>query len=1077
MASASLALIAVTSHGQTTGGQTAGQTAPAATPQTAPPVSTPAPSAPAQTAPATTGTLRGHVLDATGALIPGAQVTVTTSKGATLGTVTASASGTYAVRGLPAGSYIVAVTFAGFAPFVSAPIDLAAGQSKSVDVKMAIETTEQQVVVTDESGPTVSTDADANASAIVLKGSDLDALSDDPDELSNELQALAGPSAGPNGGQIYIDGFTGGTLPPKSAIREIRINQNPFSAEFDHIGYGRIEILTKPGTDTLHGRGFLQGNDSSFNTGNPFAPPPAYHSIQYNGTVSGALNKKASYFLSVEGRDNPDASIYTVGIPIQSSSPSYFVPVVANGAPLYIPTDANGNVIPRTGAIYSPAQRIEVSPRIDLQLGQKNTLTLRYQFESGSTSGNFSSTSEPTLATGNTTSEHSVQMDDTQIINDRIVNESRFQYRLAPTDNSSVSTVPSYGVGGFFSGGGSGSQSSTDRSSHIELQNITTMTKGAHAIKFGTWVRDNRDANTSSSGFNGSYTFATLADFAGAMNKFYNGTACPAGAPAGEVVCDTSGAPTANLPIKMSLKIGNTKYLGNVFDAALFFQDDWKVNKFLTLSGGVRWETQNHVSDHSDFAPRFAFAYALDGHKKGTVQKTVVRGGYGFFYDRFGIGSLMGLEQNHVSNSPSQQQYVISNPTNPANGSCFNPTSITLATLTACNNSVAPTLQSQQFSQLLPSYHSPYNEQLGLSLERQLTRVSTLTFTYLHSYGVHQMATRDSNPYENVAGTFNYGPNIGPGQRQNTNFGAIDEIYPEAVFKQNQLITNLNARFRPSFSVSGFYSLNFANGDTGTASNSYNLKQDYARAGFVRRNMVFLFANYSGKWGISYNPFLVAQSGRPFNITTDTDLTGDNFFNDRPSLAASSSSCSGNAQYAETSFGCLDTIPQSGEALLAPNLGNSPSSVTVNLRVSRSWGIGPKVESPSGAGGQRGQGGPGGGGGFGGPGLGGGPGGGRGGGGGGGGFGGGGFGGGGRGGMSNTGRKYSLTFSAQALNLFNDINYGTPSGSVVPTLIPGSTTYGPGSRFDKSTSLASGQFASPSGSASRRIFIMAAFSF
>ena len=77
------------------------------------------------------------------------------------------------------------------------------------------------------------------------KDKDLEALSDDPDELSNELSALAGPSAGPNGGQIYIDGFTGGQLPPKSAIREIRINQNPFSAEFDKIGYGRIEILTK----------------------------------------------------------------------------------------------------------------------------------------------------------------------------------------------------------------------------------------------------------------------------------------------------------------------------------------------------------------------------------------------------------------------------------------------------------------------------------------------------------------------------------------------------------------------------------------------------------------------------------------------------------------------------------------------------------------------------------------------------------------------------------------------------------------------------------------------------------------
>jgi hypothetical protein len=1063
MVSASLALVAVAANCQT---------APAATPPAAPALSTPATPAPAQAAPATTGTLRGHILDATGALIPGAQVTVTTAKGAAVGTATANAAGSYAVRGLPAGSYVVAVTFTGFAPFVSEPIDLAAGQSKSVDVKMAVETTEQQVVVTDEGGPTVSTDADANASAMVLKGSDLDALSDDPDELSNELQALAGPSAGPNGGQIYIDGFTGGTLPPKSAIREIRINQNPFSAEFDHIGYGRIEILTKPGTDTLHGRAFLQGNDSSFNTGNPFAPPPAYHSIQYNGTVSGALNKKASYFLSVEGRDNPDASIYTVGIPVQTAGTS----------PYFIPTDSSGNVIDTTGAAYSPASRVEVSPRLDLQLGQKNTLTVRYQFERGSTSGNFSSTSEPSQATGNTTSEHSIQMDDSQIISDRIVNETRFQYRLAPTVETSVSTAPKVGVSGFFNGGGSTAQSSSDRSSHIELQNITTMTVGTQAIKFGTWLRDNRDANTSSGGFNGSYTFADLNDYTGALNNYYYYNPTQPGHPAQPVFCPTGGPVTSqcgktNLPIKMSLTTGNDKFLGNVFDAALFFQDDWKVNKFLTLSGGLRWESQNHVSDHSDFAPRFAFAYALDGHKQGTVAKTVVRGGYGFFYDRFQITSLMGLEQNHVSTTPIQQQYVISNPTNPTNESCFNPNSITLAALTACNNSTAPTLQSQQFNQLLPTYHSPYNEQLGLSLERQLTKVSTLTFTYLHSYGVHQLATRDSNPYQNAPGTFNYGPNISPTplQRLNTNFGPVDEIYPEAVFKQNQLITNLNARFTPNFSVSGFYSLNFANGDTGTASNSYNLKQDYGRAAFVRRNMVFLFANYSGKWGISYNPFLVAQSGRPFNITTSTDLTGDNFFNDRPSVL--SSSCPANAQYAQTSFGCLDTVPQSTEPLLAPNVGNSPSSVTVNLRVSRSWGIGPKVESPRGAGGQRGQGGPGGGGGFGGPGFGGGPGGGGGrGGGGGGGF-GGGFGGGGRGGMSNTGRKYSLTFSAQALNLFNDINYGTPNGSVVPTLIPGSTTYGPGSRFDKSTSLASGQFASPSGSASRRIFIMAAFSF
>ena len=168
---------------------------------------------------------------------------------------------------------------------------------------MATVVEQQSVTVTDEEAPMVSVEASGNTSSVVLKDKDLDALSDDPDELSNELTALAGPSAGPNGGEVYISGFTGGQLPPKSAIREIRINQNPYSAEFDHLGYGRIEILTKPGTDQLHGRFFVQGNDDTFNTGNPFTKSiPAYHSIQYNGSISGSISKTASYFLSVDER-------------------------------------------------------------------------------------------------------------------------------------------------------------------------------------------------------------------------------------------------------------------------------------------------------------------------------------------------------------------------------------------------------------------------------------------------------------------------------------------------------------------------------------------------------------------------------------------------------------------------------------------------------------------------------------------------------------------------------------------------------------------------------------------------------
>ncbi|MGA3068762.1 MAG: TonB-dependent receptor [Terracidiphilus sp.] len=1005
-----------------------GQT-PAAPAQTAAPaMQTPAPAA-ALAAPVTTATLRGHIADPTGALIPGATVTIATPAGKAVTRTTADSAGAYSVAGLTPGSYIVQASFAGFAPFQSPTIPLAAGQVKRVDIAMAIEVAEQSVEVTDES-PSVNIEAGGNASAIVLKGADLDALSDDPDELSNELTALAGPSAGPNGGQIYIDGFTGGTLPPKSAIREIRINQNPFSAEFDNLGYGRIEILTKPGTDVLHGRFFLQGNDKVFNTGNPFTSIiPDYHSIQYNGTISGAINKKASFFFSLEGRNLQNISVYTA----QTG--------VLNPATGLYELNAQGQFDEQTltGGLFNPATHINVGPRIDLQLGQKNTLTMRYQFFLNNSSGNIGPNDGlPSLATTSNSIEHQVQITDSQIINDHLVNETRFQWLLDRSSGGSAGTAPQVNVPGFFVSGNSTSQTSSDHTNHLELQNITTMTHGAQAIKFGTRLRDNRDSNSNDGNFNGSFSFPSLTAY-----------------------LDTVSGLTSSQANKLTYNTGAQGALANVFDAALFFQDDWKANRNLTLSGGLRFESQNHVADHGDWAPRVAFAYALDGHKNKTQAKTVLRGGYGFFYTRFSLGNLLNLERyNGTANA--QAQTVINDPT------CFNATSLNAISLASCG---PPAEVTSAIDRVSPTYRSPNTQQLGTSLERQLTKTTTLTLTYLHSFGVHQMATRDANAY--LPGTYQFGSSTLTGVRPNPSLGIVNQYYPEAVFKENQLIVSVNARFTPNFSLTGFYTAAEAHADDagGTASNSYNLSQDYGRAPFVGRQSMFLIGSYTGPWKIAINPFMIAQAGKPFNITTANDLTGDNFFNDRPSYA---STASNPADVVQTSFGAFDTVPQPGETLVPMNLGNGPAAVAVNLRVSRSIGIGPKIGAAGqGKGGGPPQGGPPPGGG---PGGGGGRGGGFGGGfgGGGGGFGGGG---GGRGGINNTGHKYSLTFSAQASNVFNDIDYGTPTGTLIPTLNTATGLYGPGSRFGQSTSLAGGIFSGSGGVAARRIFFQAAFSF
>jgi Carboxypeptidase regulatory-like domain/TonB dependent receptor-like, beta-barrel len=979
----------------------------------------------------TTGILHGHVTDQTGALIPGARVTVTPAHGQAVAHVTADAQGAFEVRSLPAGDYIVDVEFQGFAPFTSQPITLAAGQSKRVDISMAIEEAEQNVVVSDDT-PQVSVEAGANASAMVIKGKDLDALSDDPDELSNELSALAGPSAGPNGGQIYIDGFTGGQLPPKSAIREIRINQNPFSAEFDRLGYGRIEILTKPGTDKLHGRAFIQGNDSGLNTGNPYTQNvPPYYRVMYAGSLSGSLGKKASFSFDIFQRNNQDQTVYV------------YTPAVLDTA---TNTYSLGNST--SGTLSNPHNMINLTPRVDLQLGNSNTLTLRYQFFRNTETGDIGSQALPSTSVSTSSIEHTLQLSDSQILSERMVNETRLEYRRNMSSQTPVSTDPMLGVTGDFTGGGASGQTFHDHDDHLELQNVTTMSAGKHAIKFGTWVRDNRDANSSYSGQNGSLVLGE-SQYVAALNTLAAGGNLNSIGTYNAQNCTANGTDCTGLT-NLSVTGGRTNYVANVFDAALFFQDDWRVSPRFTFSAGLRWETQNHISDHNDWAPRVALAYALDGGGKDKKpSKTVLRAGYGFFYDRMGVDNLLAADQQGLDSG--RITVTTSDP------SCLNGTDFTNVDFSGClPGSFTPNANTTTV-RIAPNYHAPVTEQLGASIERQVTKATTATVTYLHSFAVHQNVTTDANAYEPLAGTTYY--NSTTGARPDPSLGIIQQYTSEAVYKQNQMILNVNARISPKFSMFGFYSLSFANsnGAGGQASNSYDLDQDWGPASFVFRNMSFVMANIQAPWGISVNPFMIAHSGRPYNLTVSGDPTGDNFLNSRPAYADTSLCQSGNTpgqspQYYQTSFGCLNVNPQPGDNLVPMNLGTSPSSVEFNLRLSRSFAVGPKVEASSGndggfhgppGGGHRGGGGPGGG------------------------FGPGGFGGGGGRppGMGGQGanRKYSLQFSVEALNLVNYINRGTPDGTV------GSTYFG------HETSLAGGPFSS--GSASRRIFLNMSFNF
>src|SRR5580693_2475058 len=294
----------------------AAQPTPAAQPPPAaqtPPAAKPAPVQRAARVPGT-GTVTGTVADDTGGVIPNATVTLTDSNGKTQ-IMKTQGDGTYTFVNVQPGNYTVSADFTGLAQAGVVMVQVASAKAATGNIVMNVQMQKQEVTVQAETNTSVSVDPSQNVGALVLKKEDLDALPDDPDDLEQGLQALAGPSAGPSGGQIYIDGFTGGRLPPKESIREIRINQNPFSAEYDKLGFGRIEILTKPGSDKFRGQVFFNDSDGAFNSRNPYATnKPNFFNRQYGGNVSGPLSKRASFFFDFEARDIDDNAIVAAQI-------------------------------------------------------------------------------------------------------------------------------------------------------------------------------------------------------------------------------------------------------------------------------------------------------------------------------------------------------------------------------------------------------------------------------------------------------------------------------------------------------------------------------------------------------------------------------------------------------------------------------------------------------------------------------------------------------------------------------------------------------------------------------------------
>ncbi|HEY2943685.1 MAG TPA: carboxypeptidase regulatory-like domain-containing protein [Vicinamibacteria bacterium] len=860
-----------------------------------------------------TGAIAGRVSDSTGGMIAGARVEMV---GPGRGAAITDAAGAYRIAGLTPGSYTVLVTKNKFAPVNRGPVTVTAVSVSRLDVTLELAPREETATV--EGEKPLGLDPSESAGAIVLRGEDLDALPDDPDDMAEALRALAGPAAGPSGGQMFIDGFSSGRLPPKASIREIRLNMNPFSAEYDRLGFGRIEILTKPGTDRLRGGTSFEFMDATLNSRNPFASNrPPYQRREWAGNLGGPLSRKGSFFVDFERRDIDDNELINATILDSSLEP-----------------------VSLSLAVIAPHQRTTVSPRLDFQFGGKHTLVARYAYlESRHEKAGIGGFSLPERAYASSHRQDTFQLTETSILSDRVANETRIQYDRERSRRQGDNSPPTIHVLEAFTGGGSPVGRSHDDEDRIEVHNVTTWTRGKHSVRAGLRLRGVRNENFSDNNFGGTVTFAGgLGPLLDADNRVVLG---PDGQPVRIALTSLERYRRTLLFQRMGLSAAEIRARGGgatqlriaggnpeagvtQWDVAPFVQDDWKATPSFTLSLGLRYENQTNIRSDWNLAPRLAFAFSP--HRGDERPRTVVRGGFGVFYERFGHDLTL---QARRFDGVNQQQFLVSSPAVLDRLEFTRDTVLGFPSTVELSGFALP----QNMRVVAPGLQAPRTLQASLSFEQLLP--GSVTFSVVAvSTRIRQMLRS-----RNITA-----PPAGAARPPN----ASDTVYQyesTGRFDQEQLIFGLNSRTSRAVTLFARYFLGRARSDTDGAgsfpADSNDLAAEYGPAGVDVRHRFTLGGTVRLPWNVRLNPLVIYSSGAPFNITTGRDNNGDTLFTDRPAAATDPN----KPGVVQTPWGLLDPDPGPGQAIIPRNLGRGPWFLVANLRVGKTIGFGKRPEA------------------------------------------------------------------------------------------------------------------------------------
>ena len=916
--------------------------------------------------------IKGTITDQLGGLVVGASVAARDSKGNSV-TVTTNDDGIYQFHNLLPGRYDLVVTSAGFSTLDEKNIELKSGKTLVHDMQLSIGSMEQ-IVTVDNKG--VSTDSDRNADALVLGLKELEALPTDPEALAAVLQAMAGPTIGDenggNGAQIKVDGFSNGKIPPKEQIREVRFNQNPYSAENEYPGWGGFEIFTQPGSDKFHGNASFNFSDESLNSRNPFALVRApYQQRLLNVNLTGPLKKKRASFNFSFYRSATDSN------------------AIINATTLDLatlrPTTVNQTIV--TPSVYD-----ELDFRGDFKINKKHTLVAGYEYDNSHRDpagiGGFNLPLRGYRSEG---IYHRLQVTETAMINEKMINETRFQITHSVDRQMAKNAIPALNVSDSFYGGGAQVGNASSTYDRAELQNFTSWQKGKHFIKIGGRFRYVSYKSIAPSNFGGTYTFSGGAGPALDANDQVIPGAAPLALSSLERYRRTLAFQRAGMSVsqirllgggatQLSIAGGNPEAAVDQGDASFYAQDDWKLRQHLTVSPGLRYENQNNIDSNFNLAPRLSFAWSpmflarkppappsnsaavatttankpadakpaapntttttapaaaksavtaspASAPKPPARQPTIViRGGIGVFYNRVSEDyTLNALRFDGMT----QQQFVV---TDPAVLDLFP----AIPPIEALNAFKLPQTRRQLSGDINP------NTSLrgSASFEHQLNKKYRYSITYSFARTLHSMRTVNINAP--LGGTFNPANPTSGVRPLGKSAGNILEYQSNGRYLYDNLSVNASGSlFKVSFwaNYNWSHTRSIDSGSSGSPLDAYDFSNEWGRAFYDIHHRLFGGLSWQSKSGWSINSFVGANSGAPFNITTGHDTNGDNAFSERPAFATDLT----KPGVIVTPYGALDPNPVTGQKIIPRNFGQGPAFISVGASAAKTWKFGKAI--------------------------------------------------------------------------------------------------------------------------------------